>query len=162
MNQSLDELIVAVIGTAFAILFTAFIFIKSSIDNKKRKKVMTEVFSKYGVKVNAKILGCKENYSYGRDGIIGKYNYYLVFEYDSIKNGSIHTTYTLPTNNPKSKEFTDEIPIIYIPAYLDYYNAYISREEFFAAIGHKLWLGNDCWLVIFAEDIGEITDLTEL
>lgn len=69
----------------------------------------------------------------------------------------------LPTNNPKSLEYlkSEEIPIIYIPAHIDYYKELISRKVFFSCIGHKLRLGNDQWLVIFAEDIRNYTNLKE-
>ena len=54
------------------------------------------------------------------------------------------------------------MPIIYIPAYLDYYNELMSLESFFDAIGCRLNLGYDCWLVIFSEDIDLFTNLHEL
>lgn len=155
------ELIIGIVGTAFAIFFTAFIFIKSFVDDKKQKKVMTEIFRKYGVKTNARILSFKENTTYGRHGIKGKYNYFISFRYNSTKIGTFTCSYTLPTNNPKSKNYSDEIPIVYIPAYMDYYNELISRKEFFNFIGHKLNLGYDLWLVIFADDIKYFTNLAD-
>lgn len=54
----------------------------------------------------------------------------IVFQYNSIKNGVINCTYNLPTNNPRSKRYIDSMPIIYIPAYLDYYNELMSLESF--------------------------------
>lgn len=156
------DLVLAIGGTAFCIFFTAFIFIKSYIDDKKQRKIMTEIFLKYGVKTNAKILDFTENYTYGRY-IPGKYNYYIKFQYNSTKCGTSTCNYMLPTNNPKSKDYlkSEEIPIIYIPAHIDYYKGLISRKEFFSYIGHKLNLGYDCWLVIFAQDISLFTDLSE-
>ena len=154
--------IFSVSGIAFCILFTSYIFIRSYIDHKKEKKIMTEIFSKYGVKTNAKIYNFVEHHYYG--GFIqGKYNYYIDFEYISTKCGNLSCCYVLPTNNPKSLEYlkSEEIPIIYIPAHIDYYKELISRKEFFSCIGHKLRLGNDQWLVIFAEDISNFTNLKE-
>ena len=163
MNQDLMDLIVPVVGVAFAVLFIAFIFIKSAFDNKKEKKIFTEIFQKYGVKTNAEILAFKENEVYGRHGIVGKYNYFVKFRYSSAKIGDSECCYMLPTNNSKSKEYlkSEEIPVIHIPAYIDYYNELISREEFFEHIGHKLNLGYDCWLVIFAEDLGLFTNINQ-
>lgn len=155
------ELIVAVAGAAVGIIFTAFIFIKSFIDNKKEKEMLTEIFKKYGEKTNARILSFKENTTYGRHGIKGKYNYSIKFQYNSAKIGTFTCSYTLPTNNPKSKNYSDEIPIVYIPAYMDYYNELISRKEFFDSVGHKLDLGNDLWLLIFADDIKLFTNLND-
>ena len=66
------ELVLAITGTLFGILFIAFIFIKSYNDDKKQKKVMTEIFTKYGRKTNAKILNFTENPTYGKY-IPGKY-----------------------------------------------------------------------------------------
>lgn len=156
------DLLVPFGGVAFGLLFTAFIFIKSAVDNKKEKEIMTEIFRKYGVKTNAKISDFTENYTYGRY-IPGKYNYYIKFQYNSTKCGASSCYYVLPTNNPKSKEYLkrEEIPVIYIPAHIDYYKGFITRKEFFNSIGHKLNLGNSCWLVIFAEDISFITNLTD-
>ncbi len=156
------EIIVPIAFAAFGIVLIAFIFIKSHIDSKNEKALMTEIFQKYGVKANAKILSVKENAAYGRHGIQGKYNYRIEFQYNSIKNGVINCTYNLPTNNPRSKRYIDSIPIIYIPAYLDYYNELMSLESFFDAIGCRLNLGYDCWLVIFSEDIDLFTNLHEL
>ncbi len=156
------KIIVPVAFVAFSIVLIAFIFIKSYIDSKKGKILMTEIFKKYGVKANAKILSVKENKSYGRHGIQGKYNYRVEFQYNSIKNKVINCTYTLPTNNPRSKRCVDLMPIIYIPAYLDYYKELMSLEDFFDSIGCKLNLGYDCWLVIFSEDINLFTNLHEL
>ena len=156
------ELLVPIVGVAFGLLFTAFIFIKAFIDNKKDKKLMSEIFLKYGVKTDAKILSFKENETYGKHGIQGKYNYFIEFQYNSTKCENITCCYTLPTNNAKSKKYSDEIPIIYIPAYIDYYKELISRKDFFDSIGHKLNLGNDCWLVIFAEDLSLFTNLAEI
>lgn len=154
--------ILLVSGLLFWILFVIFIFLKSYIDNKKEKKLMTEIFMKYGVKTNAKISCFIENHTYGRY-IPGKYNFRIEFQYNSTKCGTGSCYYVLPTNNPKSKDYlkSEEIPIIYIPAHLDYYNGLISRKEFFSYIGHKLRLGNDQWLVIFAEDIGFFTNLDD-
>ncbi len=162
MSQQLLDLLVPVAGAAFAILFIAFIFIKSFNDDKKEKAALTEIFRKYGVKTNAKILKFKENKTYGR-WIQGKYNFYIEFEYNSPERGTLSCNYILPTNDPKSKNYLNskEIPVIYIPAYLDYHNEFIDRKEFFAAIAHKLKLGYDCWLVIFADDIKLFTNLTE-
>lgn len=156
------EFILLISGLLFCISFVIFIFLKSYIDNKKEKKLMTEIFMKYGVKTNAKISYFIENHTYGRY-IPGKYNYYISFEYNSTKNGTGSCYYVLPTNNSKSKDYlkSGEIPIIYIPAHLDYYNGLISRKEFFNYIGHKLRLGNDQWLVIFAEDISFFTNLDD-
>ncbi len=42
------ELAVSLVFVGLGILFVAFIFIKSFIDNKKEKAVMTEIFQKYG------------------------------------------------------------------------------------------------------------------
>ena len=156
------EIVVSVAFVAFGIIFIAFIFIKSFIDSKKEKTVMTDIFLKHGVKMEAKILSFKENGAYGRHGIQGKYNFSIEFQYSSTKNREITCIYTLTTNNPKSKKYIDSIPIIFIPAYLDYYMELISREDFFNAIGHKLNLGYDCWLVIFSEDISLFTNLTEI
>lgn len=156
------ELVVPVAFAAFGIIFIAFFFIKSFIDIKKEKALMTEIFRKYGVKTNAKILSFKENKTYGRHGIQGKYNYFIEFQFNSIKNGTVTCSYTLPTNNPNSKKYIDSISIIYIPAYMDYYMQLISREDFFSSIGHKLNLGYDCWLVIFSEDISLFTNLIEI
>lgn len=152
------ELLLPIAGVLFGILFIAFIFIKSHADDKKQKAVMTEIFQKYGVKTNAKILNCTENYTYGKY-VPGKYNYYIEFQYNSTKAGMISCSCHLPTNNPKSKEYSGEIPIIFIPAYLDYHNSLIDRKEFFSAIGHKLNLGYDCYLIMFAEDISLFTTL---
>ena len=156
------EIVVSVAFVVFGIIFIAFIFTKSFIDSKKEKALMTEIFRKYGVKTEAKILSFKENQTYGRYGIQGKYNYFIEFQYSNTKNEKITCCYTLPTNNPKSKKCIDSISIIYIPAYLDYYKKLISREDFFSAIGHKLNLSYDCWLVIFSEDISLFTNLTKL
>ena len=157
------ELVVSAVGAGFGIIFIAFIFIKSSIDSKKEKALMTEIFHKYGVKTNAKILDFTEHYTYGRF-IPGKYNYRIEFQYNSTKCGTSICNYTLPTNNLKSKDYlkSGEIPIIYIPAYIDYVDGLISRKDFFCSIGHKLNLGYDCWLVIFSEDISLFTNLTEI
>lgn len=156
------ETVVYIAFFAFSIIFIAFIFIKSFIDSKKERALMTEIFLKYGKKTEAKVLSSKENESYGRNGIIGKYNFCIQFQYNSTKSGMIICSYTLPTNNPNSQKYGDSIPIIYIPAYLDYYMNLINRKEFFSLIGHDLHLGNDCWLVIFEEDISLFTNLTEL
>lgn len=163
IDDDLMDLLVPVVGVAFAILFIAFIFIKSFIDNKKDKEILTEIFRKYGVKTNAKIYDFVEHYYYG-GYIPGKYNFRIEFQYNSTKCGAGSCYYVLPTNNPKSKEYlkSEEIPIIYIPAHIDYYKGLISRKEFFSYIGHKLNLGDDCWLVIFAEDINSFTNLSEL
>lgn len=154
--------ILLIIGLSFWILFVIFIFLKSYIDNRKKRKIMTEIFMKYGVKTNAKISDFTENYTYGRY-IPGKYNYYIKFQYNSTKCGTSTCNYMLPTNNPKSKDYlkSEEIPIIYIPAHIDYYKGLISRKEFFSYIGHKLNLGYDCWLVIFAQDISLFTNINE-
>lgn len=164
MNQDLIDLLVPVSGVAFAALFIAFIFVKSAVDDQKERGILTEIFRKYGVKTSAEILTFKENEVYGRHGIVGKYNYFIKFRYGSTKIGDSECCYTLPTNNPKSKDClkSGEIPVIYIPAYMDYYNELISREEFFDYIGHKLNLGYDCWLVIFQEDLSLFTNLTDL
>lgn len=156
------EFILLISGLLFCISFVIFIFLKSYIDNKKEKKLMTEIFMKYGVKTNAKIYEFVEHHYYG--GFIpGKYNFRLEFQYNSTKNGTGSCYYVLPTNNSKSKDYlkSGEIPIIYIPAHLDYYNGLISRKEFFNYIGHKLRLGNDQWLVIFAEGISFFTNLDD-
>ena len=150
------ELAVSLVFVGFGVIFIAFIFIKSFIDNKKEKAVMIEIFRKYGVKTNAKILKCKENKIYGRHNVQGKYNYFIEFQYNSTKFGIVTCNYTLLTNNPNSKKYIDSIPIIYIPAYMDYYMGLTDREDFFSSIEHKLILGYDCWLVIFSEDITEI------
>ena len=156
------ECAVYVSFAVFGLIFIAYVFIRSYIDNKKEKAVMTEIFRKYGVKTDAKILSAKENQSYGRHGIQGRYNYQIEFQYNSLKGRTMTRTYTLPTNHPDSKKYTETIPIIYIPAYLDYDTELISRKEFFSSIGHKLRLGYDCRLVIFAEDLSIFTNLTEL
>lgn len=156
------ELIVSVAFVTFGLIFIAFIFIKSAIDSKKGKALMTEIFRKYGVKTNAKILSFKENESYGRNGIQGKFNFNIEFQYSSKENKTVTCSYTLPTNNSNCKKFIDSIPIIYIPAYMDYYMGLMKCEEFFSSIGHKLNLGYDCWLVIFSEDISFFTNLTEI
>ncbi len=163
MAGELMDLIVSVLFVGFGILLVAFIFIKSYIDNKKEKKIVTEIFLKYGVKTTAKIEQFRENSTYGRFGIVGKYNYYISFEYKSVKADDICTQYTLPTNNPKSKEYleNEEIPIIFIPAYLDYQKGLISKGEFFGSIGRKIRLASDVWLVIFADDLSFITNLNE-
>ena len=161
INDDTIELIVPVAAAILAIVFLIFIFLKSFIDNKKEKEILTEIFWKYGMKADAKILSYKENNAYGNHGIKGKYNYNIEFEYSS-RNGTIKCSYTLPTNNPHSKSCIDSIPIIYIPAYLDYYMELISREDFFKSIGHRINLGNDCWLVLFAEDLNLFTNLNEL
>ena len=155
--------ILLVSGLSFWILFVIFIFLKSYIDDRKERKILTEIFMKYGVKTNAQIYDFVEHHYYG-SFIPGKYNFRIEFQYNSTKCGISTCNYILPTNNPKSKEYLkcDEIPIIYIPAHLDYYNGLISRKEFFSYIGHKLRLGNDQWLVIFAEDLSDFTDLNEL
>ena len=162
MDQDLMDLLVPIVGVSFAIVFIAFIFIKSYVDHRKERKIMTEIFAKYGVKTNAKILDFTEHYTYGRY-IPGKYNYRIEFQYNSTKCGASICNYMLPTNNPKSKEYlkSGEIPIIYIPAYIDYDKGIISRKEFFSDIGHKLNLGYDCWLVIFAQDINLFTNINE-
>ena len=49
------DLLVPIVGVSFAIVFIAFIFIKSYVDHRKERKIMTEIFAKYGVKTNAKI-----------------------------------------------------------------------------------------------------------
>lgn len=154
------ELVLAITGTLFGILFIAFIFIKSYNDDKKQKKVMTEIFTKYGRKTNAKILNFTKNHTYGKY-IPGKYNYYIEFQYLSSKAETLKCSYNLPTNNPNSKKYIDEIPIVYIPAYIDYHKNLISKDELFFSIGHKLNLGYDCYLIMFAEDIGLFTTLSD-
>lgn len=146
------EFVLTIAGVSFGILFIAFIFIKSYIDDKKQKKIMAEIFTKYGVKTNAKILNFSENHTYGKY-IPGKYNYCIEFHYLSSKAGTLKCSYNLPTNNQNSKKYTDEIPIIYIPAYIDYHKNLISSKELFSSIGYKLNLGYDCYLIMFAEDI---------
>lgn len=154
------EFILTIAGVCFCILFIAFIFIKSHIDDKKQKEFMTEIFKKYGVKTNAKILNFTENHTYGKY-IPGKYNYHIEFQYISPKIGSFECSYHLPTNNPRCKDYIEEIPIIYIPSYLDYYNNLISSKDLFSSIGHKLNLGYDCYLIMFAEDISLFTTLDD-
>ena len=82
------EFILMVAGACFCVLFIAFIFIKSHNDDKKQKEIMTEIFKKYGVKTNAKILNFTENHTYGKY-IPGKYNYHIKFQYISPKIGSL-------------------------------------------------------------------------
>lgn len=154
------EFVLTIVGVSFGILFIAFIFIKSHIDDKKQKEIMTEIFLKYGVKTNAKILDFTENHTYGKY-IPGKYNYHIEFQYNSLKIGSFGCSYHLPTNNPRSKDYSRDIPIIYIPAYMDYYNDLISSKELFSSIGHKLNLGYDCYLIMFADDISLFTTLDD-
>ena len=72
---------------AFGLAFTAFIFIKCSTDDKKQKALMAEIFRRYGVKADAEIKSFRENHSYGRHGIFGKYNYEIEISYKSTKAG---------------------------------------------------------------------------
>ena len=144
----MDEQIVSLAAVGFGIAFTAFIFIKCHSDDKKQKAVMTEIFRRYGVKADARVISFKENHCYGKHGILGKYNYEIELTYNSTKGEEITCTYTLATNDPKSKGYTDTIPVIYIPAYMDYYMELISSKELFEAIGHEVTLGNDCRFVI--------------
>ena len=155
------ELILTITGVSFCILFIAFIFMKSHIDDKRQKKVMTEIFMKYGVKTNAKILGFTENYTYGKY-IPGKYNYHIEFQYISPKIGPFKCSYHLPTNNPRSLDYSEEIPIIYVPTYMDYYYNLIGSKDLFKSIGYKLNLGYDCYLIMFAEDIDIHTNIVDL
>lgn len=157
------EFILLISGLSFCISFVIFIFLKSYIDNRKKRKIMTEIFMKYGVKTNAKIYEFVEHHYYG--GFIpGKYNFRIEFQYNSTKYGTGSCYYVLPTNNPQSKEYlkSEEIPIIYIPAHIDYYKGLISRKEFFSYVGHKFNMGDNCWLVIFAEDINIYTNIDRL
>lgn len=90
------EFILLISGLLFCISFVIFIFLKSYIDNKKEKKLMTEIFMKYGVKTNAKIYEFVEHHYYG--GFIpGKYNFRLEFQYNSTKNwtGSCYYVFRL-------------------------------------------------------------------
>lgn len=155
------DLIMSVMGVSFFIIFMAFIFIKSYIDDKKRKKVLTEIFMKYGVKTNAKIISLTKHHNYGRY-LPGKYNYYIEFQYISSKIGVFECSYHLPTNNPMSLNYSEEIPIIYIPAYIDYYYNLIDKRELFSCIGHKLTLSYNCNLIMFAEDIDIYTNIVDL
>lgn len=156
------EFILTIVGVFFVILFIVFIFIKSYIDDKKQKEIMTGIFLKYGMKTktNAKILDFTENHTYGKY-ILGKYNYHIEFQYNSPKIGSFRCSYHLSTNNSRSKDYSRDIPIIYIPAYMDYYNELISSKELFSFIGHKLNLGYDCYLIMFAGDISLFTTLDD-
>ena len=162
IDDDLMDLLVPVVGVAFWILFMAFVFIKSFIDNKKDTEILTEIYQKYGVKTNAKILSCTEHKTYGRT-IPAKYIYFIKFQYNSTKIGTVTTVYNLPTNHRGSKAYTDEIPIIYIPAFLEYDSQLISREELFRSIGHKFnCFGPRSYLILFEEDLNTFTNLVEL
>lgn len=93
--------ILLISGLLFFVSFVVFIFLKSYIDDRKKRKILTEIFMKYGVKTNAKIYDFVEHYYYG-GYIPGKYNFRIEFQYNSTKCGAGSCYYVLPTNNPKS------------------------------------------------------------
>lgn len=160
MNIDYD-LLVPVVGVVFAVLFAAFIFIKAFIDNKKEKEILTEIFRKYGVKTIARIISYTEHKTYGRT-FPAKYIYHIEFQYNSSEIGPVTTYYNLPTNHPGSKAYADEIPIVYIPAYLDYDSHLISREELFHSMGCKFnCFGWRSYLVLFEGDLNTFTNLSE-
>ena len=162
ITDDIMELIVTVARVALAILFIVFVFIKSFSDNKKEKAMLTEIFQKYGVKTNAKILRCTEHETWGRT-IPAKYIYSIEFQYNGTKIGTVTTCYNLPTNNPRSKEYIEETPIMYIPAYVDYNNNLIGRNELLCSIGHKFnCFGLWSYFVMFEEDINIFTNLSKL
>lgn len=154
------EFILTLAAVGFALCFFAFIFIISYIDNKKDKKILTEIFQKYGVKTNARILAFRDYGTSGR-GVPSRYVYFIGFQYHSAKVGEASVCYNLHTNHPGSKAYVEEIPIIYIPAYVDYDNHLISLKELYSALGHKLRYGLRSDLVMFAEDLSVFTNLSE-
>ena len=55
---------------AFGVAFIVFIFLKSYLDDKKERRVLTEIFQQHGIRTNAKVVGFQEHHTYGR-GIPG-------------------------------------------------------------------------------------------
>ena len=145
---------------AFGIAFILFLFLKIHLDDKKERRMMSAVFRKHGIRTNAKVVGSQEHSAYGR-WIPGKFEIDIHFRYPSPRIGDTPCTVKLWTNDPACKDFPDEIPIIYVPPYIDYLYELIGREELLQQIGQPINI-YAVRLLLFEKDIAVFTDMRSI
>lgn len=145
---------------AFGVAFIVFIFLKSYLDDKKERRVLTEIFQQHGIRTNAKVVGFQEHHTYGR-GIPGRFEIDISFRYPSPKIGDSPCTVKLWTNDPACKDYPDEIPIVYVPPYIDYLYELTDSAELIRQIGQPVNI-YAVRLLLFEKDIARFTDMRSI
>lgn len=132
-----------------AVLFLIIYLMLKQRANKKIKKI----YRSYGKRTDARIRRQRTVYTRTNQ------KYCVDVEFEFLYEGNAHTLfYTIHSSNKLVKEYSNFIPIIYIPEYFLYRYRIISKKEIYQMFDEKVSLTNP-WkypMVMFENDFDRL------